>query len=809
MAGPTVLVRFIGDASGLTKATDQVERKNEGLRGSFKKVALAAAGAFVATHVVDFVKDSIKAGQDLNAAQSRTATIFGQSAGEVEKWGSTASKNLRLPKAEALGAANTIGKTLVGSFGMSEKSAAGMSMGVVNLAKDMATFNRVPFDEALQKVTGGLNGQTRGLKTLGVSMSATEIQAKALSMGFGKTTVDMGKLKTAQLGVERAQGTYNAAVKKFGPNSEQARRAQIGLEQAQLRVETAMKGGKTTLTASEKAQASYALMLDKTKLQQGANEKAGDSLKGQQERMRAEWTNAKATLGQALIPVLTQLATIFTEKIVPILQKAARFIKENSGWLIPLIGIIIGIIGVIKIWTAVQTALNLVMSANPIVLIVLAVIALVAGIIYLATKTQFFQTIWKAMTDAIAAAWNWVWGILKGIFNAIVGAFDAVKNAITVAKDWIVARFNDVVNFITGIPGRIAAFGRIMFDSVKNAITAAKDWIVARFNDAITFITGLPGRIAEFGRRMFDSVKEAALAVDRWIIEKFNDAVNFIKGIPGRIAEVAVNMFNSVKNAMTSAKDWVRDRVNDVVGFFTGLPGRIGRAVSSIKEKIMAPFKWVAEKVWNVFAGAVNWLGRKVGLPEIPKINLTGKAKGGRVPGGWGGGDQVPALLEPGEWVLTKHQARGIGYHRLRNLPHYQAGGEVGGGGHVPIMPTFGFGDVWDAAKSIGVGVLGNIEDVFDSVTGYLRRAAFVAFEKLTSPLRSLLEKAANDPHYFKSAIARFGVKILDNTLEFIRGKTEPELNVGGMRIDDVVKTVRDRFPQLVVTSALRRGDPG
>src|SRR5690554_7810378 len=71
-----------------------------------------------------------------------------------------------------------------------------------------------------------------------------------------------------------------------------------------------------------------------------------------------------------------------------------------------------------KLWTAAQAAFNLVMSLNPIGLVIVAIAALVAAIVAIEAKTKFFSqlwsTVWGAIKDAAAAVGRWfvdtLWG---------------------------------------------------------------------------------------------------------------------------------------------------------------------------------------------------------------------------------------------------------------------------------------------------------------------------------------------------------------------------------------------------------------
>lgn len=84
-----------------------------------------------------------------------------------------------------------------------------------------------------------------------------------------------------------------------------------------------------------------------------------------------------------------------------------------------------------KAWAAAQLLLSTAMDANPIGLIVIAIAALVAGIIWIATQTTFFQDAWANMVTAISTAWNWLWTtVLKPTFDAIAAVFIWLYNTI-------------------------------------------------------------------------------------------------------------------------------------------------------------------------------------------------------------------------------------------------------------------------------------------------------------------------------------------------------------------------------------------
>lgn len=86
------------------------------------------------------------------------------------------------------------------------------------------------------------------------------------------------------------------------------------------------------------------------------------------------------------------------------------------------------VIAASRVWTGVQLALNAVMSMNPIALVVIAIAALVAGIIYAYTHFEGFRNVVKKIWE-LFLDWNPISLLVKGIkwivenFDILTGAF--------------------------------------------------------------------------------------------------------------------------------------------------------------------------------------------------------------------------------------------------------------------------------------------------------------------------------------------------------------------------------------------------
>jgi len=248
--------------------TDEASKKAEKFKkvlkgfGSIGKAAVkalagvAAAAIAVGGAVVGMVTSTIGPASDLNETISKTQVVFEDQADAVIAFGENAALSLGMSENAALSAAGTYGN-LFRSMGIGLDTSADMSMNLIQLAGDLASFNNMDPTEVLDKLRTGISGETEPLKTLGININQVMLQEKAMELGLWDGT-----------------GTIDAAAK---------------------------------------AQASYALILEQTTLAQGDFERTSDGLANQQRIMNALWENAKATLGTAFLPVVTTGVKLLNE----------------------------------------------------------------------------------------------------------------------------------------------------------------------------------------------------------------------------------------------------------------------------------------------------------------------------------------------------------------------------------------------------------------------------------------------------------------------------------------------------------------
>ena len=281
MAGiPKVRVQFDADFDQLKKgvkgATNEVESFGSKVGDFSKKAgqAFALVGAAAAVMAVKIGIDSIKAASDLGETISKVGVLFGDSAKEIEKFADGAAQSLGQTKQQALDAAANFA-IFGSSAGLAGEDLVKFSTDFVSLAGDLASFNNVSQDEAINAIGSALRGEAEPLRRFGVLLDAATLEAAAFSLGI-----------------------YD---------------------------------GSGALTAQQKVLAAQQVIFEQTTTAQGDFARTSDGLANKTKILTAELENTKLIIGEALLPIVLELATAFSQKIVPLIKQFAQGLAGNQG----------------------------------------------------------------------------------------------------------------------------------------------------------------------------------------------------------------------------------------------------------------------------------------------------------------------------------------------------------------------------------------------------------------------------------------------------------------------------------------------
>lgn len=272
------------------------------------------------------------------------------------------------------------------------------------------------------------------LKQAQLDLNQAQIDSKQAAADVEQSQIDA---EQALIDAQVAQEDYNESVAEFGPQSAEARQAANDLEQAHLDL---------TQANIDEEQA----IADKAQYEADAAQATRDMTQAD-----IDAKGAQLDLNEAQRNAVEPTT-----------------IEKWGSYLQLLTPIIIGISSATEIATAAQWLWNIAMSANPIGLIVIAVAALIAIIVLIATKTTWFQdlwnAIWGAIGDPVKAVFDFIIGYYKFMFNTFITVvkwwWDMFTGIWKAAGDFAVSAFRVVLD----IPNRL----RSAFNTIGDAIFA-------------------------------------------------------------------------------------------------------------------------------------------------------------------------------------------------------------------------------------------------------------------------------------------------------------------------------------------------
>lgn len=289
----------------------------------------------------------------------------------------------------------------------------------------------------------------------------------------------------------------------------------------------------------------------------------------------------------------------------------------------------------------IMTALNAVMSANPISIIIMLIAGLVAAFATLWNSSETFRNFWIGL-------WENIKSVCETVINAIVTFFtvkipEAINNMLTFLRElpgnilnfltqalMFVVQFHTnirqkaieigtqflqfIINFISQLPEKIAywlgfALGRVTawgVELIQWALVKIPEFI----NTIIKFISELPGKIGIWLTTALTNIINwgiSLVSTGRQKASEFvNGAIEFIKNLPSKAKEWLDNTISNVvqwgKDMVKEAKEAATNTVNDIVNTLKSLPG-----------KVLDIGKDIVKGIWDGITSMDDWLLDKLG----------------------------------------------------------------------------------------------------------------------------------------------------------------------------------------------------
>lgn len=214
------------------------------------------------------------------------------------------------------------------------------------------------------------------------------------------------------------------------------------------------------------------------------------------QKMKAQLMAVAIDIGSALLPAVIELAN----SITPIIQRFAGWSERNRDLLniivkvaaavgafalvISFVSFAVGIYskamllanGLTKAWAAAQMVLNVILTANPIGIIIVAIGLLIAAIAYVASKTTGWAETWDSAVKWMTAVGDFLYNSLAAYFLSIQHVFISVVDAMVLAWKWGQNKIGLLSDEqYAKDKSNIEAQGKAREEAIKNSIIAAGD----------------------------------------------------------------------------------------------------------------------------------------------------------------------------------------------------------------------------------------------------------------------------------------------------------------------------------------------
>ena len=262
-----------------------------------------------------------------------------------------------------------------------------------------------------------------------------------------------------------------------------------------------------------------------------------------------------------------------------------------------------------KAATLAQAALNAVMAINPFTIIVLAISALVALLIYFWHTNEGFRNAVKAIWDGIKAAFVQAWEAIKAAWTGAAeffsGIWSGIKSGVQGIVQWIAQTWSGAVAVL-----------KVVWDSISNAATTAWNFIIQSIMSVVqpfinTFVNG------------WNALKDGINGVWNGIKSIFQGAWQFIKsvvlGAALLIIDVVSGNFSKLKADLQLILDGIKNAFSTVWNGIKTIAVTVVTTLVNLVRNAWEGLKQILTTIWNILKTSATtiWDGLKSAVLSI------------------------------------------------------------------------------------------------------------------------------------------------------------------------------------------------
>ena len=361
-------------------------------------------------------------------------------------------------------------------------------------------------------------------------------------------------------------------------------------------------------------------------------------------------------LGEILLPIIQSVCDSLSNfaswltGLSPTAQKVVLVvlaIVAAIGPLLIFIGKLISSVGAIiefapkvaSAFKAIKTAmaaLNAVMLANPISLVIVAIVALVAIFVVLWNKCEWFRNFWIGLWEKIKNAVSQAVENIKKFLDNMKTVIDGVKNNISIffenIKNFISQVANNIKNFIESVKlvlSTIVTFiDTNVIQPIKNAIQAFLNtlltivtWINTNvIQPILSIVVPIVTKIGEIIAKIWEIITVLFGVLCSWInTNVIQPIINAVTSFVNSIIQFFQNLWNTIVLIFSIVTTWINANIiqpvvtaitnfiNSIIQFFQNLWNRIVDIFSAVGNFFANVFTSAWNGIRNAFSGVTSF----------------------------------------------------------------------------------------------------------------------------------------------------------------------------------------------------------
>lgn len=247
-----------------------------------------------------------------------------------------------------------------------------------------------------------------------------------------------------------------------------------------------------------------------------------------------------------------------------------------------------------KIAAAGQWVLNAAMNANPIVLVVTAIGALVAALVWFFTQTETGRKAWASFTSFLSSAWQSVVSFVTSLGQNIANFFtQTIPNAIQSVIQW----FQQLPSAIgTALSNLITSIGTWAVSFGQSALQAGQQFV----SNIANFLTNLPATIAYW-------LTYGITFVVLWAAQLGSQAISagqqFLANLGTFFVQLPGNIWNWLTSTVASVASWAAQMGANALSAGSRFLSNVGTFISQLPANVGS---WLSGAV----SAAASFVGR-------------------------------------------------------------------------------------------------------------------------------------------------------------------------------------------------------